>query len=1259
MKSTDAAVGSPTPGSVDVNAPAGNEAKSDENSPRNFSEVFEDELTAIGTRRGAPIIGETPKCSEEERVQLLRKKALQSELTGIAFSGGGIRSATFCLGFLQGLAHFGLLECFDYLSTVSGGGYIGSWFAAWVKREGSLANVEKQLKPNRIDQGQATRVQIPPGRDADDSHGKLAQMPLGRVFDAEAEPIHHLRSYSNYLAPRPGLLSADGWTLTSIYLRNLLLNQVVLLFALLAVLLVVFWVVHLCDSLVYVPSIPRMLSYGLPRSAEAGEEVYIDDGLPLLSWWFLVPTVAGAISFLTACVCLSLRLYRIQLSSSVLSGSDIDVHVRGRFLRLVVLTLMMSLAGAGALYYHASTGMDGSIASQVDIATWSLGPAVLTWMAVVILSRSAGGRYNDSGRTGLRRLYKSILAPLVVAAFTACLTTFYLFGPLEVEYRSNWCLRVALAFGIVYALFHVWSFGDAKEVFAHRVGRFFIGFLSGGLGGFLLYSVLIALHTAFDFDDPRNKLLYIPYVITFGPPALLGVIVLTGFLQVGLLGLDLSEAQREWRSSVGGRLLICASLWLFVFGTVVFGPYLLLWSLEGDFWSRAWKLALGWGGTVLTGVIAARSPSTGDNRAVTWTSWGKELIARIAPLIFLIGMLTLAALGAVWLLHGMFLSVRPNGSPELGPDTYLALLNSANGPWYVRHAWNVPVEYAWLATSGLYFGAILILGTASGLLGWRVGVNLFSLNGMYTNRLVRCYLGASRLKPSEEAATARGAPTNSRGPVRRPEPVSGFDANDDMPLWHLRGEDGCSAQATPFPGDQECNYAGPLLIINTALNLTRGADLAWQERKAEPFTLTPYYCGCPTTGYRPTKEYAGGISLGSAVSTSGAAVSPNMGYHSAPAVTALLTVFNARLGAWFGNPRESGWRRPGPPFGLLYLLNEMFGRTDVHSEYVYLSDGGHFDNTGVYELIRRRCRFIVVCDAGADSSFTLDDLGGLIRKVLIDFGIRIDIDLEGMRPGGERHANRHVAVGKIRYGDVDLAVKAAAKTESVAEFSPGEREEGLLVYVKPCLTGDESPDLINYAALHPDFPHETTLNQFFTESQFESYRALGFHSAKDALADAVESLNTAPNHGNRGQLFAALYDRWVPPPPDFTRTYLESNAGYIAVQDALRTDPQLRRLRAQLYAKEEGNAEYLIQWQQTQEELNAERHMVARMLTVLENTWFGLRLDRYRDHPVNNGWMTTFRLWVRTNVVKDCWPGLRDEFSKVFQRIVDMEQKDS
>jgi len=226
--------------------------------------------------------------------------------------------------------------------------------------------------------------------------------------------------------------------------------------------------------------------------------------------------------------------------------------------------------------------------------------------------------------------------------------------------------------------------------------------------------------------------------------------------------------------------------------------------------------------------------------------------------------------------------------------------------------------------------------------------------------------------------------------------------------------------------------------------------------------------------------YAGGISLGQAITTSGAAVSPNMGAAASPALTFLLAVLNARLGIWLGNPGLHGadtWTRSAPGFGVGTLLDELLGRTTEKSPYVYLSDGGHFENLAVYEVIARRCRYVIVSDAGADPDYCFDDLANLIRRVRIDFGVEIEFPA-GVRIGPRGTGVGRWAVGTIRYSAVDPLA-----------------DDGVLVYLKPALLGDEPVDIANYARAHGTFPQESTVNQWFDTAQFESYRTLGLHTA--------------------------------------------------------------------------------------------------------------------------------------------------------------------
>jgi hypothetical protein len=201
--------------------------------PVSFGTVLACELEHIKLRRSHNEVEKLPEAktgSDEDA----RKRAQENYLVGLAFSGGGIRSATINLGVLEALAEFGLIKRLDYLSTVSGGGFIGGWLSTWIKREGDIENVELQLRASRVDQSWATRI--------GDNDQELKQ---GIPLEGEPEPIFHLRRYTSYLAPRTGVFSVDSWVLGAIYCRNFLLNQFILLPALLAVLLFLCFIVLL------------------------------------------------------------------------------------------------------------------------------------------------------------------------------------------------------------------------------------------------------------------------------------------------------------------------------------------------------------------------------------------------------------------------------------------------------------------------------------------------------------------------------------------------------------------------------------------------------------------------------------------------------------------------------------------------------------------------------------------------------------------------------------------------------------------------------------------------------------------------------------------------------------------------------------------------------------------------------------------------------------------------------------------------------
>jgi hypothetical protein len=333
--------------------------------------------------------------------------------------------------------------------------------------------------------------------------------------------------------------------------------------------------------------------------------------------------------------------------------------------------------------------------------------------------------------------------------------------------------------------------------------------------------------------------------------------------------------------------------------------------------------------------------------------------------------------------------------------------------------------------------------------------------------------------------------------------------------------------AGQWPKMEPVNWR-PFHLINITLNLVSSNRLAWQERMAAPFSVSPLHCGTginldtTTMGaYRLSSEYGdaeppGGISLGTAMAISGAAASPNMGYHSSPAFTLLMTLFNVRLGWWLGNPGQRGelsYKEDGPTMAIFPLLQETFGYTTADRKYVYLSDGGHFENLGLYEMVRRRCRYIVLIDASRDPKFTFEALGNAARKIMIDLGVSVRfVSLGGLK--------KRPTDGSDLGEDVDYHVMG----EIDYPAADGGGERGKILYIKPGYHAVESAGIRSYAAANPDFPHETTSDQWFTESQFESYRALGFE-IMDGVLKKAQQLPGYAETPTLSRLFEALEQR--------------------------------------------------------------------------------------------------------------------------------------
>jgi Patatin-like phospholipase len=296
---------------------------------------------------------------------------------------------------------------------------------------------------------------------------------------------------------------------------------------------------------------------------------------------------------------------------------------------------------------------------------------------------------------------------------------------------------------------------------------------------------------------------------------------------------------------------------------------------------------------------------------------------------------------------------------------------------------------------------------------------------------------------------------------------------------------------------------GPVHIVNAALNIQGSRWANKRGRKADFFFFSPVWTGSRATGFEKTSRLAAKeqtLDLGTAMAISGAAASSNMGSRTVWGLAPTLALLNIRLGFWMKNPRNlskkpktSSWVRLRRR-SKLYLLSEMFGLLDEDSPNVYLTDGGHIENLGLYELLRRRCRKIIVIDAEADPYMNFRSLVDAERFARIDLGVRIRLPWQEIRDQAKA-LNAQFEKGDL--AGIKTRGNAAHAAVGAIDYGPG--EDGVIIYVKASLTGDENDNILGYKSRYSDFPHENTGDQFFSEEQFEVYRALGNHALCQAL----------------------------------------------------------------------------------------------------------------------------------------------------------------
>ena len=896
----------------------------------------------------------------------------------LCLSGGGIRSAAYCLGVVQALAENGALKQFHYLSTVSGGGFIGGW----------LTRLIHDCKCIEELSGQITR-------------------------QARQGALERLRSFTNYLTPEVGPFSADTWTSVLLYLRNLIVN----------------WLMF----------------------------------IPLLFAAAVVPS-----------------LYNCLLTSIGANGALAYV------LASLSSGLLLVAVSFACMYLPSHRPYNQGVPARLGRLARRAGPArpVIDWLIQWLPPQDDPPSQQRDGRPTNQRRYKSVTAirrAIVVPALAwIALLALALGHPVL---GQTMIVPIGYFFVMLgaYLLASIWQRGYQlpEGIYWMNAGWWMIACFTSAM---LLW---LFLFTAQQLVAPADT----PDLLTtFGPLALALTLVLQSTIHLATRReVALSDLDREWVARVNASILRAALAWsLFAFCCLVLPR--LVFSAQADWpgWAVA-ITALGSGSAAAwLGKLAQVGKFLDTSRFVRLPI---KIGAPILSVCFIVALLTCFGRLAGIAIANVRLTY---AELEVWPGWWLDHLrriafgdladDKAAGTEYFDPA---PFRHAWENSPLPSHGVLLIILLAVLLLvQWRINGNRFSLHAIYRNRVARAFLGTARSR-------------------RDPDRYTNFDPDDTIPLKDC--------------GQGEYNGARRLFpLINMTLNLTHHNNTAWSERQAASFTATPLTCGSTALKLRlkntsdmagggvfvRTEDYAGqehsplfentrqpanlGMSLASAMTLSGAAISPNWGYNSSKVMAFPMTLFNMRLGAWLPNPAvvdsARALRVAMPPTGFRTWRGDLFGVSTATQSGIYLSDGGHFENLGLYEVLRRHCRTIVVVDAGHDPEAEFADLGNALRKAAIDLHAEVTMTLP-----------------------TKATARAGAGTASpVADTSPGcafgkvkylDGTEGLILYISPSWQTGLPADIYAYGEKNPDFPHEKTLDQWFSESQFESYRNLGFHQA--------------------------------------------------------------------------------------------------------------------------------------------------------------------
>jgi Patatin-like phospholipase len=951
--------------------------------------VFETERKIIARRRNA--IKQTPAEPSGPEATI-----------GLALSGGGIRSATFSLGVIQWLARQDLLKKVDYLSTVSGGGYTGSYLMSHFlpedvrqrKGDADPSAFEKSCQEAYQSLGEAATPQ-PQAEACAGVRSTLVRGVSSRQKKAEAwsarKAFEWLRNNGRYLAPRG---TGDLVYVIAMQIRNWAAVQyvigIMILFLLVSFSTLRAWLIAKC-------ALWRQIEVlFLPHP---GATIYWSPG------WLLVG-LFGLLFVLPPALAYWLAHSKIEEKRDL---SWLPLWHEGAIIFLLLLGLTFAY-GVLAL----------SEQGDAPMVRWSELPSTF-WVATgyVALSLCAIGTFL-AGLDLEARGRKPFVRHVILVLTTVDLILWALWPGVGGVLRAALVVgAIAAAIGLALTFRQRGARVDVKTLrtrFTRWLRVTFMLFL-GSAGLALLGTIGQTVYAYVRLEPGAGRIV--------GLTSTVGAIVAGARLLFKWLG---SGTARTGRKLPLGALAGAAGVLLLV--------------LIGGAWATLVQAALWKGGPPAAIPTAARSDPCQACEA------GERIwihAAEVDPSPWRRG--TEAPV-----------TLDPNGQSELQQRP-------------------VAIAPGWMTL--LFAGVGFLFFTTGMFLNF---INMSSLHQFYAARLARAYLGATNRDRFQAGSVV---------PVTSPMPT------DSIPLASYYHQ----------------HLAAPVHLINVTLNQTRPSEgqLVQRDRKGMSMAVGPGYSVVNSAVFRRQEEtgnlvpvndeaaalagvhtgkmfQAEELDVGDWCAISGAAFSTGLGMRTSLGLSLLAGLANTRLGYWWNfntDARDPWWNLP-PAYRYLWseLMADFRG---PWRPFWFLTDGGHFDNTAVYELVRRRVGIIVLCDNGCDPQFDFGDLGNLARKIRTDF----DAELQPLVPPP--------ATGpfgtRAQFADPTQRLGKCALLFEITYPPPGPNEPpprpSRLIVLKPNRLADMPLDVAEYAAANEAFPHQTTVDQFFDDAQWESYRKLG------------------------------------------------------------------------------------------------------------------------------------------------------------------------